>query len=272
MDTKNTAIRLVVFDLDGTLMDAGENVIHPPVRHAIQLALRKGVIITIATGRPFSFVRPVAVELGLEAPLICYQGGVIQEVHGRTLRNISFAAPVLESPVALARRRGWQYYVEADGALYLDDGLEYDQALFDIHAGPARPAPDLTAVEPPPNQFSVYLPAGVMPEHVAELQAAFGSAATVMRTHANFINAIPAGVSKEAAVAWLAERLDVPRSAVMAVGDSDNDAAMVAWAGIGVAMGNARPSVAEKADWVAPSLEEHGAAAALERFALSGCS
>jgi hydroxymethylpyrimidine pyrophosphatase-like HAD family hydrolase len=37
-------------------------------------------------------------------------------------------------------------------------------------------------------------------------------------------------------------------------------------------MGDARPSVLEAADWVAPSLAEHGAAAALERFVLSGRS
>jgi Cof subfamily protein (haloacid dehalogenase superfamily) len=264
----STPIRLVAFDLDGTLMDAGENVVHPPVRHAIQLALKKGVTITLATGRPFLFTRPVAVELGLDAPLICYQGGVIQQMDGRMLRNISFSPSVLESPVALARRRGWQCYVEADGVLFVDAGADYDQALFDIHSGPSRPIPDLIGVEPPPNQLGVYLPTGVTPAHVAELQAAFGSAATVMRSHAHFINAIPAGVSKGAAVAWLAERLGVPRSAVMAVGDSDNDASMVGWAGLGVAMGDARPSVVEKADWIAPTLQEHGAAAALERFVL----
>jgi Cof subfamily protein (haloacid dehalogenase superfamily) len=269
VDRNSTPIRLVAFDLDGTLMDAGENIVHTPVRYAIQRALRQGVIITLATGRPFLFTRPVAVELGLDAPLICYQGGVIHQMDGRVLRNISFSASALESPVALARRRGWQCYVEADGFLFLDGSLDYDQTLFDIHSGPVRPVPDLVAVEPPPNQLSVYLPTGVTPEHVTALQAAFGSAATVMRTHANFINAIPAGVSKGGAVAWLAERLGVPQSAVMAVGDSDNDATMVGWAGIGVAMGDARPSVVDQADWVAPSLEEHGAAAALERFVLS---
>ncbi len=270
MKTNSTPIRLVAFDLDGTLMDAGENVVHPPVRHAIQLALKKGIIITLATGRPFSFTRSVAAELGLEAPLICYQGGVIQQMDGQVLRNISFSTQALEAPVALARQRGWQCYVEVDGFLFLDGGTDYDQVLFDIHAGPSCTVPDLTAVQPSPNQFSVYLPAGVTAEHVGELQAAFGPAATVMRTHANFINAIPAGVSKGSALAWLAERLGIAQSAVMAVGDSDNDASMVRWAGVGVAMGDARPYVLGAADWVAPALDDHGAAAALERFVLPG--
>ncbi len=251
-------------------MAVDEHSIQPPVRHAIRQALLQGVIVTLASGRPFSFIRPVAAELGLAAPLICYQGGVIQQMDGQVLRNITFAPCELQSPVALARRQGWQYYAEADGCIFLDEDVNYSQSLLDIHSGPSRVVSDLIAMGFSPNQFSVYFPAGVTDELVAELQAAFGPSATVMRTHANFVNAIPSEVSKGAALAWLAERLGVAQSQTMAVGDSDNDAGMVAWAGIGVAMGNARPSVVDVADWVAPTLEADGAAAALERFVLSG--
>jgi hydroxymethylpyrimidine pyrophosphatase-like HAD family hydrolase len=55
----------------------------------------------------------------------------------------------------------------------------------------------------------------------------------------------------------------------MAVGDQDNDASMIAWAGLGVAMGNGSPAVKAIADWVAPPLAEDGAAVAIERFILS---
>ncbi|HRU94578.1 MAG TPA: HAD hydrolase family protein, partial [Anaerolineae bacterium] len=55
---------------------------------------------------------------------------------------------------------------------------------------------------------------------------------------------------------------------VLAVGDHENDIPMVQWAGIGVAMGNATPALQAVADWIAPSLAEDGAAAALERFVL----
>jgi hydroxymethylpyrimidine pyrophosphatase-like HAD family hydrolase len=54
----------------------------------------------------------------------------------------------------------------------------------------------------------------------------------------------------------------------MAIGDSENDASMVAWAQIGVAMGNASPNVKAVADVVAPRQELDGAAWAIERYAL----
>ena len=263
-------VRLIAFDLDGTLIGAGENRVNPVVRDAIRRAAARGVMITLATGRPFSFSRSVAAGLGLTAPLICYQGGAVQGMDGRLLRNVTFSGQILAPALALARRRRWQAYLEGGGRLYLESGITYDEALFAFQPLPVRHVTDLASMDSAPSQFSVYVPGGVIEAQVAELQASLGSAATVMRTHPQIINAIPAGVSKGGALAWLAERLGVPRAAVMAVGDSDNDVSMVSWAGVGVAMGGSRASVLQVANWVAPSLEEHGAAATLERFVLSG--
>lgn len=267
-----TPIRLIALDLDGTLIDPGNNGVHPDVRGAIRRALAQGVVVTLATGRPFAFTRPVALELGLRAPLLCYQGGVIREMDGRVLRQITFAPGVLAPALALARRRQWQFYFEGDGAVYREANLPYDPILAQILALPIHTVADLGAADqvPPPNQFGVYLPAGVTEADVAAVQAAVGPAATVLRTHHAFFNGFPSEVSKGASLGWLAARLGIPRVAVMAVGDADNDASMVAWAGLGVAMGNARPSVLAVADWVAPPLEAQGVAAALERFVLSG--
>jgi Cof subfamily protein (haloacid dehalogenase superfamily) len=267
---KTVPLRLIAFDLDGTLLGSGENQVHPVVADAIRRTTARGLVITLATGRPYSFSQPVAVGLGLTAPLICYQGGIVQGMDGRLLRDISFSQETLAPALALARRNRWQVYLERDGTLYLESGIPYDETLFTLMSSPIKLERDLALADLAPNQFGVYLPSGVTEAQVRDLQAAIGPAATVMRTHPRVINAFPAGVSKGAALAWLADHLGVPQSAVMAVGDSDNDASMVSWAGIGVAMGGARASVLEVADWVAPTLEQHGVAAALERFVLSG--
>lgn len=56
----------------------------------------------------------------------------------------------------------------------------------------------------------------------------------------------------------------------MTIGDNFNDLEMIEYAGIGVAMGNAPAEVKAVARWSAPSVEEDGAAAAIEKFVLSG--
>ena len=55
----------------------------------------------------------------------------------------------------------------------------------------------------------------------------------------------------------------IPQSA--ALGDSPNDLAMLEWSGTSYAMANGHPSVRALADHVAPSNEEDGVAAVLER-------
>jgi hydroxymethylpyrimidine pyrophosphatase-like HAD family hydrolase len=54
----------------------------------------------------------------------------------------------------------------------------------------------------------------------------------------------------------------------MAIGDYDNDVDMVAWAGLGVAVGNASPRLLAVADEIVPPFEEEGAVAAIERHIL----
>jgi hydroxymethylpyrimidine pyrophosphatase-like HAD family hydrolase len=44
---------------------------------------------------------------------------------------------------------------------------------------------------------------------------------------------------------------------------------MIAWAGLGVAMGNGSQAARDVADWIAPPLSAHGAATAIERFLLT---
>ena len=76
------------------------------------------------------------------------------------------------------------------------------------------------------------------------------------------------GAPKGDALRRLAAHLGIPQTQVMAVGDQDNDASMVAWAGVGVAMGNGSPATKSAADRMALPVAEDGAAVAVERFVL----
>ena len=54
----------------------------------------------------------------------------------------------------------------------------------------------------------------------------------------------------------------------MACGDGYNDLTMIRYAGMGVAMANARDEVKAEADYVTLSNDEDGVAAAIEKFIL----
>ena len=87
---------------------------------------------------------------------------------------------------------------------------------------------------------------------------------------ATFFEATNPFVNKGTAVRYLAEELlGLQSTNVMTIGDNFNDVEMLEYAGIGVAMGNAPEEVQAIAQWVAPSVEEDGAAIAIEKFLLS---
>ena len=65
------------------------------------------------------------------------------------------------------------------------------------------------------------------------------------------------------------EALVEAKEEIMALGDQENDIAMIEYAGMGVAMDNAIPSVKEVANFVTKSNLEDGVAWAIEKFVLS---
>jgi hydroxymethylpyrimidine pyrophosphatase-like HAD family hydrolase len=75
-------------------------------------------------------------------------------------------------------------------------------------------------------------------------------------------------VNKGVALAELANQLDIPRSAVVAIGDQANDLEMIQWAGLGLAMGNAIPELKSIANQQLPSIDEDGVAIAIEQYLL----
>ena len=85
-----------------------------------------------------------------------------------------------------------------------------------------------------------------------------------------FFEATNPQVNKGMGVRYLAEDLmELNKNNVMAIGDNFNDLEMLDYAGIGVAMGKAPDGVKEIANWVAPEVEDDGAAVAIENFLLS---
>ena len=83
-------------------------------------------------------------------------------------------------------------------------------------------------------------------------------------SHPILVEGLPPGLSKAAGLAWLAESMRIPREAVLAVGDNDNDVPMLEWAGVGVAMGGASPAARPRPTGLRPPVAEDGAAVALE--------
>ncbi|MBX3015270.1 MAG: HAD family hydrolase [Caldilineaceae bacterium] len=102
-----------------------------------------------------------------------------------------------------------------------------------------------------------------------ELQKRFGDALYITRSHPRLVEGMAQGVNKGAGLQYLCELLQIDPQRTLAIGDNDNDIPLLRAAGYGVAMGNASPGLKAVADWIAPSIEEDGAAVALEALILA---
>jgi hydroxymethylpyrimidine pyrophosphatase-like HAD family hydrolase len=100
------------------------------------------------------------------------------------------------------------------------------------------------------------------------LQTAVGDRLNVFHSLDILIEITSPNVSKGHALETLAAYYGIPYSEVMAIGDQDNDVDMIAWAGVGVAMGDASPKAQAAADYIAPPFDEDGAVWAIEKFIL----
>jgi hypothetical protein len=92
-----------------------------------------------------------------------------------------------------------------------------------------------------------------------------------VRSGPDLIEIMTKSANKASALKFVADHYGIAMENVMALGDAANDIPMIEAAGVGVAMDNAGPSVKAAAAWVAPSNDDHGVHAALERYGLVEC-
>lgn len=264
--------RLVALDLDGTVI--GHDLVIPAVvREAIAEAQAAGVVVTLATGRMFGATIPFARQLAITAPLICYQGALIRdpltddvllatnmpgdeaaEAVRLLLDRDIFVLAYIDERLHIAERRP-----ELDHYLSLHpEGAEVvvsDDLPADVRA--AAPTKLLFIAEPPR-----------VTEELARLTPHFGDRLIVTRSHAYYGELTAPGIGKGKALEHLASHLGIPREATLAIGDQENDLSMIAWAGLGLAIGNAIPIIKETAAAVIPSVHEAGVAWAIRRYVL----
>ena len=82
----------------------------------------------------------------------------------------------------------------------------------------------------------------------------------ILRSERTFFEVLPSGIDKGVAITRLAEHLNVPLAHTVALGDYDNDIAMLRAAGLGIAVSNACKAAIDAADYVTVSNEEHAIA------------
>jgi Cof subfamily protein (haloacid dehalogenase superfamily) len=269
--TGGRGIRLIALDLDQTLFGM-DLVISPRVHSTISRARTQSTAMTIATGRDGKLAARFARELELTTPIISAQGGCIYDHQtDQVLHEVRLKRELVPKILKAAEGYGWNIHFEVFDQTYLPAHSNHPPVLFELmrYTRWARVGDLLRDLPEAPHKFIVTLSRPEDRERVvSEMGEALRDEVTVVPSHPYLVEGLPAGVDKGHGLRWLANYLSITQGEVMAVGDSEADVPMIEWAGVGVAMGNGSAAVKAVADWVAPTLQEDGAAVAIERYCL----
>ena len=214
-----------------------------------------------------------SVRLATGVVLVTASGALVKDPVGhRTLYKAQFELQVLREALAIVDGCGFDPVLCADT---FAEGFDFYHAREEsrtpelahylaMNPGRSRLWPELVN-SPPPGVFGGFV-VGTL-EQMQELEAVLSRQMSgKLHTHVLhppryrgfFIEIAPAGVTKWSAIQRLAADWGIAESEICAVGDDVNDIAMIRAAGLGVAMGNAQPSVKAAADRIAPTHDRMG--------------
>lgn len=274
------AIKLIALDLDGTLFN-NQSQISAHSIDTIKKANEAGTTVVISTGRPYSGLPFEQLKGSGIRFAITTNGSAIYEIEsGKCLfeeaMDEDIILPILDflltkdihmdafiggkgyTPVQcvaagqkLANPPALKHYI-------LNTRVRVDNLPLFIHE----------------NQLKVqkmtlnFYPEGDVFKDREEVRKYLESnpAVTTVSGGYNNLEFTRADVNKGVGLQKMAQLLDIPVAQTMAVGDTENDLAIIRAAGVGVAMGNATAAVKSAADYITTSNDEDGVAAAIAHF------
>lgn len=271
--------KFAFLDLDGTIIDHNQ-VISPKVKEAITAATEGGHKVFIATGRSFPELYPSLFSLPFSG-LITANGAYV-EVEDQVLADHSMDEDAIAEWTAYFRRSGATWLWQGKDHFYPSEnfldffrlaGKSDRAASGDWSAYLAQIMPYITTGIPTSAAKCVFYLSPDASSSFEEAHRLFGDRFMVIpgSVHVRageMVELGVKGVNKGTAMREVLLHFGVSPDQAIAIGDSVNDFEMVRDAGIGITLAGGAKKLSEIADWIAPSIEEDGVAAAFEHFGL----
>lgn len=287
MSTKiNAGYRILALDVDGTLLDR-EGTLRPSTAAAVARAARAGIRPVLCTGRRYRRARPIAEQLGLDAPVVCNSGAIVKDPSDhRTLWRADFEPEVLSELLALFHAHDELPLTFTDRS---PDELDFvvtrdptGRPLYDEYLNRNRGHGEVDPDWPHADRLKAgghyhVCTIGSRPDMLAFQEVILARLAGRVRTfvqrspryEGTMCEVLHVEASKWSALLHLAELWGVAPSEICAVGDDANDVPMIQGAGLGVAMGHAPADVLAAADHVTGDHDNDGVAMVIDELLLA---
>lgn len=261
-------IKMVATDIDGTIL-GGNFIFTPEVKACIKDLTQKNIKVVLVTGRMNDAVIHVAQELGLNTPIVSYQGGLIKCQTGEILYektlDKNFAREIIcwanENNVHLNLYMDDKLYVEKDNEAVkrytAERGIPYQVCeLSKIHLEHINKilAIDFNNIERVTGWVNY------LKEKYPELY--------IVKSTPYFCEISNTEARKSCAVEFLTKYWGLKKEEVLSIGDQNNDIELLKAGGIKIAMGNGTDEIKKFADYVTDTVDNNGFVKAIDKFVL----
>jgi Cof subfamily protein (haloacid dehalogenase superfamily) len=261
-----TAIRLVISDVDGTIVDEARRLTRATIEAAARLK-DAGIALALVSARPPAALRDIVATLGLETPRAGFNGAIVETANGEVASELLIDADTTRH--ATRRLDVWifshaRWYLTNPDAHYIASETRSISAQFE----------QVPSFDPYLSQAHKIIGASrdtaLVARMAAELRESLGAGASVTRSQDYYVELTHTLADKGRATEAVAAQLGIPLDATLCIGDMHNDLAMFRVAGRSVAMGNAPEGIRREADYVVADNEHDGWAEMVQRLLAGG--
>ena len=258
----NLPYRLCALDLDDTLLGPTQQISERNVA-AVRAIAALGVNVVLASGRMHESVIKYADQLGLETPIVSYNGAMVRLAHAQAMwRHLEVPGDKAAFVMDYCRENSMQLNYYRDNCVYSAADTHWIQVYQQRTQAPLKILPDFYAVLHglPSTKLVIVNEPKIIDAISPYFAQHFGENLYITTTADEYLEFMLPEANKGAGLALVAKRLNIPLSETIAFGDSHNDIPLLKTAGLGVAVGNAKPELKAVAGRIAKPNTEDGVA------------
>ncbi|MFC3927644.1 sugar-phosphatase [Streptococcus caprae] len=268
------SIKLVAVDIDGTLLTSNKE-ITPQVFEAIQEAKAQDVKVVITTGRPIAGVTKLLEELNLNQAgdyVITFNGGLVQDAAtGQELVKETLTYDDYLDLELLARKLGVHMHAITKDGIYT---ANRNIGKYTVHEATLVSMPIFyrTPEEMADKEIVKIMfidEPEILDKAIANIPQDLHDKYTLVKSQPFYLEVVNKTVSKGQAIIHLAQELDIDMTETMAIGDEENDRAMLEVVAHPVVMENGNPELKKIAKTITKSNDDSGVAHAIREWVLN---
>lgn len=262
-------IKMIATDIDGTILPYhGE--FSQKTKDCVKKLNESGIKVILVTGRMHSSATPLAAQLGLNLPIISYQGGLIKDMDGKTLFQTELNSDIAKEIIQWGRKNNVHLNLYIDDKLYVeqdDEIIKYyiqgkfvDYTVCSFDDLEIKNVNKLLAIDiHDANRVTSWV--DILKSKYPDLY--------IVKSTPYFCEIGSADAKKSIGVEFLCKMWGIDKSEVLAIGDQNNDIDLIQSGGVGIAMENGTPELKQVANYITDSVENDGFVKAVEKFVFS---